>query len=51
MAPNVDTLVVNHEETPEYFARSIEVDTVAMGDFVVVLHEVRCSLIVSNEVF
>ena len=49
MTPDVDTLVVNHEETPEDLAGSIEVDAVAMSDVAVLLHELWSILICSDE--
>lgn len=49
MAPDVDALVVDHEQTSEYLSGCVESDTVSVGDVLVVLHVVRCSLVFSNE--
>jgi len=48
VAPDVHTLVVDHEETPEDLAGSVKVDAVAMGDVAVVLHELRGSVVVAD---
>lgn len=49
VTPDVDALVVDHEQTSEYLSGSVESDTVSMGDVLVVLHVVGCSLVLSNE--
>lgn len=49
VTPNVNALVVQHEQTAYDFRRSIEVDAVAMGYVVVVLHKFRCGCVVSDE--
>jgi transaldolase len=49
--PDVDTLVVQHEQTPQDARGSIEVDAVAMCDVQVILHESRRLFVFTNEVF
>ena len=51
MAPDVDTLVMHHEETPNNFPGSIEVDPVSMSDVTIVLNEPGSILESSNEMF
>ena len=48
VAPDVHALVMQHEEAAHYLARGVEVYAVAMGYVVVVLHELRRSLVVSD---
>jgi hypothetical protein len=49
VAPDVDALVVEHEEAAEDAFGSVEVYAVAVGDMVVVLHIAGSGLIVSDE--
>ena len=49
MTPDVDALVVNHEEASEYFARSIKVDAVSMSDVAILLHELWSIMICTDE--
>ena len=51
VAPDVDTLVMHHEETPNNFPGSIEVDPVSMSDVTIVLNEPGSILESSNEMF
>lgn len=50
VAPDVDALIVQHEQTPYYFRWGVEVDAVPVGYVVVVLHEFGCGGVVSDEV-
>jgi hypothetical protein len=50
VAPDVNALVVHHEQAPQNFAGSREVDAIAVGDVHVLAHEGRGLLIVPNEV-
>ena len=50
VTPDVDALVVHHEQTFHYFARGVEVDAVPMRDVAIFLHVDRGSLIGPDEV-
>lgn len=50
VTPYVYALVMNHEHTLQNASRSIEIDPVAIGNHVVVLHELRSHLIAANKV-
>ena len=50
MAPDVDGFVVDCEQTADYSSGGVEVYAVAVGYLVVVFHEVRGCLVVSDEV-
>jgi hypothetical protein len=50
MAPNVDALVMNHEHTLQNAFWSVEIDSVTIGNHVVVLHELRSHLIAADKV-
>ena len=51
VGPNVHAFVVNHEQALDDFVGSVKVDSIAVGDGIVVLHEVRSCLVVPDEVF
>jgi len=50
VAPDVHALVVQHEQTLENSPGGVKVDAVAMGDVVIVLHELGGSVVVSDVV-
>lgn len=49
MCPYVHTLVVQHEQTPEYLLRGIKVYPVAMSDMLVILHVTWGLVVVTYE--
>jgi hypothetical protein len=48
VAPNVDAFVVEHEKTFDNFFGSVEVDSVAMRNMLIILHVLRSSVIISD---
>lgn len=50
VAPDIDALVVNHEQTSKYFFGGIKIDPVPVSYVQVVLHVRRGSLVVPNVV-
>lgn len=48
VAPDVDAFVVQHEKTFDNFFGSVEVDSVAMRDMLIILHVLRSSVIISD---
>ena len=51
MGPYVDALVVDGEEASENEFRGGVIDTIAMGDVLVVLHILRRSVVIAYEFF
>ena len=51
VTPDVDTLVMHHEEASNNFSGSIEVDPVSMSDVTIILNKLRSGLESSNEMF
>lgn len=49
MRPDVDTLVVDHEQTLGQFARGVKIDAIAFVYLVVFLHEVGSCVKVANK--
>lgn len=49
MAPNVEGLIMDHEETPKDATSIIEVDTIASQDILVVMHEFWGLILGANE--
>jgi hypothetical protein len=50
MAPNVDTLIMEHKQAPEDLFGGVEIDAVAMSYFIIVLHEAGGGLVVAYKV-
>lgn len=48
MAPNVDTLIVDHKETFKDLLGSVEVDSVTMSNVLIIFHVMRSCMIVAN---
>ena len=48
MGPDVDTFVMEHEETSDKFSFGCEIDAIAGMNFIVILHVMRSSMIVTN---
>ena len=46
VTPDVNAFVVKHKQAPEYFSGSVKVDSISMGDVVVIFHEARGCLVV-----
>lgn len=49
MAPDVNAFVMDHKQAFEYFNGSIEVDSVAMCDVLIVLHVVWSLMVMANQ--
>lgn len=39
MRPNIDTFIMDHKETFEYFGRSIEINSISVSYAAVIFHE------------
>lgn len=50
MTPDVNALVMDHEETSEDLPWSVEIDSIAVGDVIVVFHEGGCSMDIADVV-
>lgn len=48
VTPYIDTFIVNHEQTLQYFFGGIKIDSIPMSDVKIILHKVRCCLIITD---
>lgn len=51
VTPNVNAFVVDHEQTSQYLPCCGKIDSISMRNIMIVFHEIRSSMVVSDVVF